>query len=70
MTSIGWDAFNGCSGLKDVYCYAVKVPDTDVGDETPIRQATLHVPAASIEGIQVNIPLEQIWAYRGNRGVN
>ena len=56
MTSIGWDAFNGCSGLEDVYCYAVKVPDTDVGDEPPIRQATLHVPAASIEAYKSTYP--------------
>ena len=29
VTSIGYAAFNGCSGLTDIYCYAENVPNTD-----------------------------------------
>ena len=50
VTSIGDYAFSSCSGLLDIYCYAEQIPTTglDVFKETPISQATLHVPAASV----------------------
>ena len=47
-------AFYECPQLKDVYCYAEQVPDATQHDGKPvfdnaIANATLHVPAASIE---------------------
>ena len=43
-------AFNGCSHLKDVYCHATNVPNTDSNAFTDsyYRFATLHVPASAI----------------------
>ena len=43
-------AFNGCSHLKDVYCHATTVPNTDNNAFTDsyYRFATLHVPASAI----------------------
>ena len=46
-------AFYGCSGLTDFYCYAEEVPYTEVYSggvfDYSIGNATLHVPAGSIE---------------------
>lgn len=47
-------AFGYCPKLKDVYCYAEQVPAVTPYPESPvfdnaITNATLHVPAASIE---------------------
>ena len=54
VTSIGEGTFFGCSSLKDVYCYAEKVPESDfyIFYDTPIFYDTLHVPAASIEAYE------------------
>ncbi len=51
-------AFYACNNLKDVYCYAEKIPSTDYDafNETPIENATLHVPAASVETYKQTIP--------------
>ena len=51
-------AFNRCSGLKDFYIYAEKCPTIPIYDfdETPIENATLHVPAASIELYKTTAP--------------
>ena len=51
IESIGIDAFNGCSKLIDVYCYAINVPNTESGafNYSPIENATLHVPAESVD---------------------
>ncbi|MBR5466671.1 MAG: leucine-rich repeat domain-containing protein [Bacteroidaceae bacterium] len=49
---IGYEAFANCPELLDVYCYAEKLPTTYSGEtfeDSPIADATLHVPAASIE---------------------
>ncbi len=58
VTSIQWSAFAGCSGLKDVYCHADAVPKTNSSafDNTPINEATLHVPQASISAYQAASP--------------
>ena len=47
VKSIGDFAFSECSGLQDVYCYAIQIPTTgtSVFNNTPLSQATLHVPA-------------------------
>ena len=58
VKSIGGAAFMDCSGLKDVYCYAEKVPSTDSFAFVflPIQNATLHVPAASIDSYKATEP--------------
>ena len=51
VTSIGKSAFQNCSGLREMYCYAEQVPAT--GDYTlsgiSLNEATLYVPANAIE---------------------
>lgn len=52
VTSIHDDAFMKCESLKDMYCYAEQVPETNnplIFDRSNYRNATLHVPAASLE---------------------
>ncbi len=51
VTSIGGGAFHSCTGLKDFYCYAEEVPSTssDAFNYTPISEATLYVPAFSLD---------------------
>lgn len=51
VTRIGMAAFHDCPCLKDVYCYAAQVPETvsEAFNNTPINDATLHVPASSID---------------------
>ena len=74
ITSIGYDAFAGCtamqsvdlpssinfigsyafrniSNLKDFYCHATAVPTAyyEIFSDTDLSQATLHVPAASVD---------------------
>ena len=54
VTSIGESAFEGCSGLLDMFCYAENVPTTgsDAFEESNIANATLHVPAGSVGAYQ------------------
>ena len=58
VTSIGSSAFSGCSELLDVYCYAENVPSTKSSAFTSssIADATLHVPAASIDSYKASAP--------------
>ena len=49
VTIIGDLAFAGVESLKDMYCYAVKVPETGSGFFNYSGNATLHVPATSID---------------------
>ncbi|MEE0984197.1 MAG: Ig-like domain-containing protein [Bacteroidaceae bacterium] len=58
VTSIGWGAFSNCPELLDVYCYAEKVPSTVsyAFDGYYIQNATLHVPAASIDSYKATEP--------------
>ena len=64
VTSIGEEAFSDCSKLLDVYCYAENVPSTesDAFYYSPIVNATLHVPAASINSYKSTAP----WSGFGN----
>ena len=50
--------FSGCSALKDVYCYAEKVPstDNDAFRSSNYHNVTLHVPAGSIEKYKAQTP--------------
>ncbi len=49
VATIGKRAFSWCDELKDFYCLAPTVPNTDANafSYTPIEEATLHVPAGS-----------------------
>ena len=58
VTSIGKEAFYGCSELLDVYCYAENVPSTKSSafyGSYP-ENATLHVPNASINSYKATAP--------------
>ena len=58
VTSIGAYAFEACH-LEDVYCYAPQVPETFEGNlfqDASIGEATLHVPAGSINDYMSTIP--------------
>ena len=57
-------ALGNCDNLKDVYCYAENVPETEylLFDESPISTATLHVPAGSVEKYKTTEP----WSGFGN----
>ncbi len=58
VTSIDWLAFRECSGLMDVYCYAKEIPntDSDAFNQSNIGNATLHVPAVSIDSYKATSP--------------
>ena len=57
MTSIEDRAY-GCSELLDVYCYAEKVPSTESNafNGSYPKNATLHVPDASIDSYKATEP--------------
>ena len=58
VESIGQLAFANCSKLHDVYCYAEEVPSTgsNAFSSSPIANATLYVPYASIDSYKVTAP--------------
>ena len=58
VESIGWRAFGYCPELLDVYCYAEKVPNTVSAAfyASNPENATLHVPAASIDSYKSTAP--------------
>ena len=58
VTSIGEDAFAYCPKLLSVYCYAENVPSTesDAFQSSYPENATLHVPAASIDSYKATSP--------------
>ena len=64
VKSIEDGAFYGCSKLLEVYCYAETMPSAfrNAFDSTPMANATLHVPAASIHVYKANTP----WSGFGN----
>ena len=51
-------AFANCAKLTNVYCFAEEVPNTeeDVFEETPIGNATLRVPAGSVDAYKAEVP--------------
>lgn len=51
VTNIDWGAFEGCEHIIDFYCYPVDVPTTSAYAfrNHYIQNATLHVPAESLE---------------------
>ena len=54
LTCIDDSAFHKCMSLSDMYCYAEQVPEMgkDVFVDSNYKNATLHVPAASVEAYQ------------------
>ena len=59
VTGIGYWAFQDCRSLRDVYCHAKIVPTayrSDVFEFSPIADATLHVPAASVDSYRATAP--------------
>ena len=58
VTSIGKYAFADCPDLLDVYCYAEEVPSTESNAfiYSPIGNANLHVPDASIDSYKATAP--------------
>ena len=57
VTSIGYLAFASCP-LTDVYCYAINVPNTGANafNDSPINNATLHVPGISVDAYKAAEP--------------
>lgn len=51
-------AFSYCSKLTDVHCYAENVPstETDVFNNTPVGNITLHVPESSVNDYMATRP--------------
>jgi Flp pilus assembly protein protease CpaA len=56
VDSIGDGAFGICPNLKDVYCYADSVPTGKYAFYRSSLNATLHVPAASVEAYKETYP--------------
>ena len=58
VTSIGNYAFSGCGGLKDFYCHAKNVPNTESSSfyNSNVELITLHVPAASVDAYKAKLP--------------
>ena len=60
VTIIGMRAFDGCLNMTNVYCYAEQVPEkgnsysATIWDGFNCQDATLHVPAGSIEDYRNN----------------
>ena len=55
---IGSSVFAGCVNLRDVYCHAEQLPETesDAFDYAYPQNATLHVPANAIEDYRTTTP--------------
>ena len=58
VTSIGSEAFEKCSNLENIYCYAEKLPSIgfDIFRDSNIESATLHVPSSAISYYQTTEP--------------
>ena len=58
VKNIGWEAFAQCNELKDVYCLAENVPNTntDAFKDSYIEYATLHVPTSAVNAYKAADP--------------
>ena len=58
VTCVGDSAYYSCQAIEDVYCYAVQIPETgkDVFLLSNYTNATLHVPAVSLEAYKNTLP--------------
>ena len=61
ITAISHRAYGNCNELKDVFCYAEKVPETQPTAfyQLDLANLTLHVPATSIEDYKAAEPWNQ-----------
>lgn len=66
VTSIERDAFGKCQKLLNVYCYAENVPSIDatVFNSSNYSNATLHIPAGSIESYRTTEPWSSFGAIK------
>ena len=62
VVSFGYKSFGECSSLKDFYYDAKEIPTGDPFSDTPIENATLHVPENMIEAFRTTAP----WSGFGN----
>ena len=62
VTSIGKSAFSTCLNLRDIYCYAERVPSADSDAFGFMRWSTLHVPVGSLDIYKATSP----WSGFGN----
>ena len=67
---INGSAFAKCPELKDVYCYAEKVPSTNTNafDGSYIEYVTLHVPDASVANYKATAPWSSFGSIVGLNG--
>jgi hypothetical protein len=58
LQAIGMLAFAGTSKLLDVYCYAETPPSTESNafNDSPLKRATLHVPASALNTYKNTAP--------------
>ena len=65
IESIGSQAFASCPKLKDVYCYAVNVPNTNTNafNYSHIESTALHVPAASVDAYKAAEPWKNFGSF-------
>ena len=58
VNAISYRSFENCYDLRDFYCYAEAYPatDKDAFRETPIENATLHVPANLVDTYRYTAP--------------
>ena len=66
VTSIGIYAFRRCVNLKNVYCYAETVPNTErkAFDGSNVESATLHVPASAINVYKITSPWKSFGTFQ------
>lgn len=63
LKELNYGAFSGCDAVTDVYCHAEIIPSTEENVFLYFREdATLHVPAASLENYASTEP----WSTFGN----
>ena len=70
VTTIYEGAFRECTGLTDFYCLAENVPSTNANafKDSPIANATLHVPAESVDTYKAAEPWKNFGNYVGING--
>ena len=58
VKSIDDYSFSDCADLKEVFCYAKKVPSTsyEAFNNSPITSATLHIPVSSMDAYKAKEP--------------
>ena len=70
VTSIGLRAFSECARLKEVYCYAERVPstNTDAFQDSSIKTATLHILYLSADEFISTAPWKDFGSFMVSKG--